>query len=113
MYKQIIIVRKDLKMGKGKLASQVAHASLEAYKRVDEKIREEWEREGAKKVVLKVEGLKEMMDLKRELERAGIPCVVIRDAGRTQLRTGTVTSLGIGPVEENKIDKITKKLKLL
>jgi PTH2 family peptidyl-tRNA hydrolase len=113
MYKQVIVVRKDLKMDRGKLASQVAHASLEAYKKADNKIRERWEEEGSKKVVLKVESLKELMALKESVREMRIPYAVIRDAGKTQLEPGTVTSLGIGPAEEEMVDKVTKDLKLL
>ena len=49
MYKQVIIVRKDLKMSVGKISAQSSHASLSAYQKVmktDEKIAKEWEREG-------------------------------------------------------------------
>ncbi|NIO21419.1 MAG: peptidyl-tRNA hydrolase [Candidatus Aenigmarchaeota archaeon] len=113
MYKQVIVVRKDLKMDKGKIAAQVAHASLEAYKRADENIRKLWEEEGSKKVVLRAETLKELMALKERVKKKGIPYAVIRDAGRTQLEPGTVTSLGIGPAEEESIDDVTKDLKLL
>ncbi len=113
MYKQVIVVRKDLGMDKGKIASQVAHASLEAYKKTDENIRKLWEEEGSKKVVLKVESLRNLMDIKEKVKKEGIPYAVIRDAGRTQVRSGEVTTLGIGPAEEEKIDRITKNLKLL
>ena len=51
-YKQIVIVRKDLKMGVGKTAVQVAHASIGAMKMADRTAVEAWEDEGAKKVVL-------------------------------------------------------------
>ncbi len=53
--KQVILVRKDLKLGKGKIGSQVAHASLGAYRRTEKKRKEDWDREGSKKIVLKVE----------------------------------------------------------
>jgi PTH2 family peptidyl-tRNA hydrolase len=113
MYKQVIVVRKDLKMDKGKIAAQVAHASLEAYKKADPRKVIEWEAEGMKKVVVGVKGIKELMEIKDKVKRLKLPFSVIRDSGRTQLKPGTVTVLGIGPAEEEKIDRITKDLKLL
>ena len=113
MFKQVLVVRKDLKMEKGKLAAQVAHASLEAYKKADIDTLNEWEDEGMKKVVLAVNDLIELMKIKDAAKSAGLAYAVIRDAGRTQLEPGTVTVLGIGPAEEQRIDRITKNLKLL
>ena len=55
MYKQVIVLRKDLKMGLGKSIVQACHASLGAYKRAKPTARKLWEREGAKKVVVKVD----------------------------------------------------------
>ena len=57
--KQVIIMRNDLKMGKGKIAAQACHASIAAYKKADPLKIKLWERDGAKKVVLKVNSLKE------------------------------------------------------
>ncbi|MBN2042221.1 MAG: peptidyl-tRNA hydrolase [Candidatus Aenigmarchaeota archaeon] len=112
MFKQVIIVRKDIKMDKGKIAAQVAHASIEAYKKSDAKEKAGWESEGSKKVILKVDDLKGLMSI-YERVRKKFPCSLIRDAGRTQIEPGTITVLGIGPCEEKEIDKITKHLKLL
>ncbi len=113
MYKQVIVVRKDLKMDKGKIASQVAHASLEAYKKAGTKDVVGWEAEGMKKVVVGAKDLREFMKIKENVKEEGIPYSVIRDAGRTQVRGGTVTAMGIGPAKEERIDRITKSLKLL
>jgi len=113
MYKQVIAVRKDLKMDKGKLAAQVAHASLEAYKKAGPREIECWEAEGMKKVVVAVKDIKELMLIKEKVKKANLPYSVIRDAGKTQLEPGTVTALGIGPAKEESIDIITKSLKLL
>jgi len=112
-FKQVIVVRKDLKMDKGKIAAQVAHASLEAYKKSDPKDVVEWEAEGMKKVVAGVKDIKELMRIKERAKNMNLPYAVIRDAGKTQIRPGTVTSVGIGPAEEERIDRITKNLKLL
>jgi len=112
-YKQAIVVRKDLKLGGGKVAAQVAHASVGSVKKASKRAIENWEREGAKKVVLKVDGLKELQDIRKKAVSARLPCFVVRDAGRTQIKKGTITCIGIGPSEEKKLDKITKNLKLL
>ena len=113
MYKQVIILRKDLKMGKGKLIAQACHACLGSVRRANGKIVEKWEKEGAKKVVLKVKNLREMKKMYEKAKNANLPVFLVRDAGLTQLRRGTITALAIGPAEEEEIDKITKKLKLL
>jgi PTH2 family peptidyl-tRNA hydrolase len=112
-FKQVILVRADLKIGKGKIATQVAHAAVGALKLVDEEVAREWEKEGSKKVVLKVKDEKELLQIYKEVKKEKIPCLLVKDAGLTQVRAGTITALGIGPVEEKRIDKITGKLKLL
>jgi PTH2 family peptidyl-tRNA hydrolase len=113
MYKQVIVVRKDLKLSPGKLAVQVAHASLDAYRKAGASLRSEWEQEGAKKVVVKVENQEELLKAFSMAKEARLPCSLIKDAGRTELPPGTITAVAIGPSEEGKIDKITGQLKLL
>ena len=111
-FKQVILVRTDLKMGKGKIATQVAHAAVGVLKLVDSNKIEKWEKEGSKKVVLKVKDGKELLQIYKKVKKEKIPCYLVKDSGLTQLKPGTITALGIGPVEEKKIDKITGKLKL-
>ena len=111
--KQAILVRTDLKMGKGKIASQVAHASLEAYKKANKRKIKKWEKEGCKKIVLKVSSLEELLKFKKMADELKIPNAMIRDAGLTQVKKGEITALALGPEEEEKIDKITRNLKLL
>lgn len=113
MYKQVIVVRKDLKMSKGKIAVQVAHACLGAAKLAGWYKRRKWEAEGQKKVVLCVNSLKELLKIKRKAESIGLTPLVVSDAGFTELKPGTVTSLAIGPDEEEKLNKVTGSLKLL
>ncbi len=112
-FKQVIVIRKNLKIGKGKLAASVAHASVGCVRKTDEKIIKKWEEEGAKKVVLKVSSLEELEKIYRKVKGSGLPYFLVKDAGLTQVRPGETICLGIGPAEENKIDKITGKLKLL
>lgn len=111
--KQVIVVRADLKMPKGKLAAQVAHGSVEAVINSDKKMVQDWAKQGMKKVVLKVDGLKELRSLLVEAKNAGLKVGLINDAGRTFLSPGTTTVLGIGPDEEEKINKITGNLQML
>lgn len=113
MYKQVIVVRKDLKIGKGKLASQVAHASLGSFKLASRYVGKRWEEGGGTKVVLEIANLRGLKGLYTKLKRKKIPCYLVRDAGQTQIRPGTITTLGIGPAKEDEIDKITGRLKLL
>jgi PTH2 family peptidyl-tRNA hydrolase len=112
-FKQVILVRADLKMGKGKIATQAAHAAIGAFKLVDEEVVKEWEKEGGKKVVLRVKDEKELLQIYKKVKKEKIPCFLVKDAGLTQIKAGTITALGIGPAEGEKIDKITGKLKLL
>ncbi|WP_256287848.1 peptidyl-tRNA hydrolase Pth2 [Halobellus inordinatus] len=110
--KQAIVARTDLGMGRGKLAAQVAHASLSAYEDTDERTRKRWKGEGQKKVVLKVDSEPELFRLADEAERLGLPHAVVRDAGHTQLDPGTVTCLAVGPAREEDVDRVTGDLSL-
>ena len=110
-YKQAIVVRMDIKMPKGKLAAQVAHASLESAFSTPGQIVEWWRQEGAKKVVLKVPDLKQLRVI---LKKTGkVPHSLITDAGKTVFKRPTITCLGIGPAGESEIDAITDALQLL
>jgi len=112
-YKQVILVRNDLKMPKGKLAVQVAHASVEATFNSSREIVEKWQYEGMKKVVLKVENKEELLKYKKLAESYKLKVALIRDAGKTFLNPGTITCLAIGPDKEEKIDLVTRDLKMI
>jgi len=114
--KQAIVVRSDLKMGKGKVAAQVAHASLASAEAAREKKStwyDGWKEEGQAKIVLKVESEAELRELFRRARSAGLPAFLVQDKGLTQVEPGTVTCLGIGPGPDAIMDEITGKLKLL
>lgn len=112
-YKQVITVRADLKMSRGKTCAQVAHASLGAAEKASKDWYKAWKREGQKKVVVKVANEKEMHELYEKAKKARLPCYLVQDAGLTELEPGTVTALAIGPAPNEIIDKITGSLKLL
>lgn len=100
-------------MSKGKAIAQASHSSTEAALKSKNGIVEEWRREGMKKVVLRVENEEELLDYDYKAKKAGLVTALITDAGRTEIPTGTITCLAIGPDDEDKIDKITGKLKML
>ena len=112
-YKQCIVIRADLKLTKGKVAVQAAHASILSYERAPIWDRERWKEQGQKKVVLKVYSLEELNKLRDAAEELGLPCAIVEDAGLTEVPPGTVTALGIGPASAKEIDKVTEHLKLL
>jgi peptidyl-tRNA hydrolase, PTH2 family len=114
--KQAIVVRTDIKMGRGKLAAQVAHASLSSAEAAMKKRTswfDGWKEGGQAKIVLKVESEEDLRILYQKAKTAGLPASMIEDRGLTQLEPGTVTCLGIGPGPDAEIDEITGKLKLL
>ena len=100
-------------MSKGKLASQVAHASVEAVLLSHKDDIAAWRAQGMRKIVLKVKDLEELLRIKKECEDSGLVVALVTDAGHTQLLPGTVTCLAIGPDKAEKIDKITSYLKLI
>ena len=112
MLKQVILVRKDLKLSKGKMAAQVSHASVESALRGDKDKMKTW-RSGMKKSVLAVENLNQLFEYKQKLDSAGFTTALITDAGHTHLEPGTITCLGVGPDDEEKLDAITGDLKLI
>lgn len=111
-YKLVILVRQDLKLPKGKLAVQAAHASVECVLKTDKQLVEAWRREGGKKVVLKVAGEKELLKFRKLADDSSLKNALISDAGKTTVEPGTVTCLGIGPDDEKRIDRLTGKLKV-
>ena len=111
--KQVIVIRNDLKMSKGKTAAQACHGCLGSYKKANSNKIKEWEVEGEKKVIVKVNTLEELFEIKELAKRNNIPNYMVKDAGRTELPGGTITCLGIGPDDDEIIDKVTQDLKLL
>jgi peptidyl-tRNA hydrolase, PTH2 family len=115
-FKQCIVIREDLKLSAGKLAVQVAHAAVMAMERsekADKSVVSDWKAEGQKKVVLKVAGVSDLFQINEDAKRAGIPSAIVADAGLTEIPSGTITALGLGPAPNRLMDKVTGKLKLV
>ena len=112
-YKQVILVREDLKLPKGKLAVQSSHASVDATLKSDRRIVDLWKKEGGKKIVLKVKDEKELLHYRQLAEDSGLKTALVIDAGHTVVEPGTKTCVGIGPDFEEKIDRISGKLRMV
>lgn len=136
MIKQVIVIRKDLKLRRGKECSQAAHASM---KFMVERIisyldddscsdrdccsptppldfsfeEREWMRGIFTKITLQVNSEKELMDIYEAALEEGLEVGLIQDSGKTEFRgVPTYTCLAIGPDTSEKIDKVTSHLKL-
>lgn len=121
LYKQVIVVREDLKMSPAKLAVQVAHASVGAIyagvgsndiPRLPAATLKNWFGEGFRKVILKAKDETQIWDLAKECQKQEIPYFVVHDFGLTELEPNTLTCIGIGPDLNQNIDKITGRLGL-
>ena len=111
--KQVILVRTDLKMPKGKLSIQCSHAAVEAVLKSDKNKILDWKNQGMKKIALKVKNENDLLKYKKAAEKLELKTALIKDAGKTFFKKPTITCLAIGPDEEEKIDKITGKLKII
>ncbi|XP_029375397.1 peptidyl-tRNA hydrolase 2, mitochondrial [Echeneis naucrates] len=114
-FKMILVVRNDLKMGKGKVAAQCSHAAVAAYKQVQRRnpeLLKQWEYCGQPKVVVKAPDESTLIDLLGHAKEIGLPVSLIQDSGRTQIAPGSRTVLGIGPGPADVIDSVSGDLKL-
>ncbi|CAJ2679674.1 unnamed protein product [Trifolium pratense] len=105
-FKMILVVRNDLKMGKGKIAAQCSHATLGLYKKVlyrAPKALNRWEMSAQPKVVVKIESEEDMLALQARAKSLKLPTHITIDAGRTQ----------IAPRPVEVVDEVTGGLKLL
>lgn len=127
--KQVIVIRKDLKMRRGKECAQASHASMawltrrltaksltahhRGYEVVLTPVEEAWVKGAFAKVTLQVNSEDELRDIYQRAKTAGLEAHLIIDSGRTEFDgVPTATAVGIGPDEAEKIDKITGELKL-
>lgn len=112
-YKQVILIRQDLKLPKGKACAQCSHASVEAVLKSDSSVVKEWRQEGMAKIVVKVKDEKELVKLFQKAKDNDLTASLITDAGKTVIAPGTKTCAAIGPAESDDVDKVTGKLSLL
>jgi PTH2 family peptidyl-tRNA hydrolase len=115
-YKQVIVVRNDLKMSRGKIAAQAGHAAVSAAEEARKKCSgwwKAWIAEGQCKIAVRAESEQELLELERKAEKSKLPTALIVDRGLTELPPDTITCLGIGPAPSAEIDAITGKLPLL
>ncbi len=134
--KQILIVRKDLNMRKGKIAAQSAHASLKAILDLGKIVRthpqesdealiidvtqqfnpalHQWITGRYTKICVYVNSEQELIDVYNQAKDAGLICSLITDAGLTEFGgVPTLTTAAIGPAFPEEVDPITKHLPLL
>lgn len=115
-HKQVLVVRSDLGMGKGKMAVQCAHAAVSASEEARRMFPDWWRcwmQEGQAKVAVKIKGEDAILKLERQSREDRLPCNVVRDRGLTQVEPGTVTCIGIGPAPSDRVDPLTRSLALL
>lgn len=117
--KQVIVVRKDLSLGKGKIAAQVGHACVKSITQYldmdngwDDNVND-WLGDGMSKVVVACNSEAELLQLTSKAKELGLSTALIQDAGLTQVDEGTYTCVAIGPDEDHLVDEITGHLKLL
>ena len=125
--KQVLVLRKDLNMRKGKMVAQGAHASWKAVLQGaawDETTRSvtlrldaagwEWLTTGRfKKVCVGVPDEQSLFEVHRQACLRGLPCQLIQDAGLTEFKQPTFTALAVGPGWPQDVDAVTGMLPLL
>jgi len=109
--KLVILMRTDIKMGKGKMIAQAIHAAVGATSKRNWKYLK-WRLTGEKVVVLKAD-IETINKKIKQCKKQGIRTYEVIDAGRTQVKPGTKTCVAIGPDDDEKVDKICSDLKLL
>lgn len=123
--KQVIVMRTDLNMRKGKMVAQGAHASLAAVWMIDVDhcaaspvydydAYRSWRSGSFTKICVGVDSRPALLDIFDAACAAGLPVKLITDSGATEFSgVATDTCLAIGPAWADEIDKITGKLRLL
>lgn len=116
--KQVIVIRKDLKMRRGKEIAQGAHAAMMW---LAERVRDgvamlsepeaKWINGSFKKICVKVESEEELLAIFQDAKGKGLMARLVTDAGLTEFKgVPTKTCIAIGPDWADKIDPVTGKL---
>ena len=114
--KLVCVVNQSLKMGKGKVAAQVGHASVQAFLNAGvthPAALEAWLATGQKKICLKVPDESHFAALVAGAKARDVAHHITQDAGHTQIPKGSRTVLALGPADESVLDELTGHLKLL
>jgi PTH2 family peptidyl-tRNA hydrolase len=123
--KQVIVMRKDLGMRKGKMIAQGAHASLrvllergaadgDRYVIEMTEPMQAWMTGRFTKVCVSVDSEAALDDVVARAKAAGVPCALIVDAGQTEFHgVPTKTCCAVGPAWTDDVDAITGALPLL
>jgi peptidyl-tRNA hydrolase len=111
--KQVIVVNGALDLPRGKMAAQVAHAAVGALLAAPGQNQIDWLRNGMPKVVVQCASDDALRAILAKAEAAGLPVMMVRDAGKTVVEAGTATCVGIGPDLAGRIDPITGELPLV
>lgn len=114
--KMVLVVNHELKMGKGKIAAQVGHGAVMATLKSGAEqpaFLEAWLAVGQKKVCVKGNSADHLIEIERAAKSAGILTTLVRDAGHTQIPSGSLTVVALGPDTGSKLESITGHLKLL
>lgn len=113
-YKQVLVLRTDLGMRRGKEIAQGAHASMAAYLLFkDHPYVVSWLEGAFAKIAVGVDSEDALRDVYERASRAGLPCAIIQDAGRTEFGgVPTLTAVAVGPGPKAEVDEITGDLKL-
>ncbi|RJU95223.1 MAG: peptidyl-tRNA hydrolase [Candidatus Poseidoniales archaeon] len=114
--KMVFVVNHELKMGKGKIAAQVAHAAVKATLACGEQdpsLLDAWFKTGQKKICVKGDSAHHLDQLSSDAKKNGILVNKIHDAGHTQIPAGSFTVLALGPCRDEDVEIITGDLKLL
>lgn len=113
--KQIIVMRKDLKMPRGKEIAQGAHASMKATLLHQEDPRvKEWLSGKFTKIAVGVNSEEELLDVYNKARAAGLIAELVTDAGLTVFNgVPTNTCIAVGPDTHEILQPITGNLKLL
>lgn len=128
--KQVIVIRKDLKMRRGKECAQAAHAAMAPllnrktdYQKYEDgtsqitlpltKAMDAWLQGHFIKICVTVNSEAELLAIYEKAVAAGLPCALIKDSGFTEFKgVPTYTTVGIGPADSKEIDPITGHLPL-